>query len=229
MEFNIKNTKNSFYEYLYLCECTADRILMIVKRLVSMPEFEIKLNLVTNISVSTLYIREILKLYETILLDESNKNKNHYKMDIMTLYPKLFKLQRSLKRIHNESHEYKDRLNSNKSQNHKKKEVDHYFYIKDIDLKETFIDLLSRNLNLVKINSTCYTGLRNTYYFLRKIEKALEKVYFIILTMKAKSNNCDIISFSDKYFLKEWQGKFDESKYFTKDGKFIFFILIYKI
>jgi hypothetical protein len=217
MEFNVKNTKNSFYEYLYLCETSADRIMMIIKRLVSIPEFEIKLNLVTNISITALYIREILNLYESIL-QEHKKNKNIYKLDIIAIYPRLFKLQRSLKSVHYESHQYKDKLKN--CTNNIKKEVDHYFYIKEIDLKETFIDLLSRDINLVKINQTCYTGLRNTYYFLRKIEKALEKVYYIILTIKANTNNSEIIKFSDNFFLKEWKCKINDSEYIIEESKY---------
>ena len=82
---------------LELCIKKSETILFLLNTLIKNPSFNIKINLVTNLSLTSFFIKEILKIFIKMKLDSFVKNKNVFKLDVLVLYLKLIRLKSYIK------------------------------------------------------------------------------------------------------------------------------------
>lgn len=218
MEFNLSNKNNYLFEYINNCKYTADRVLYLIKEVIQIPSYEIKLHLIKNLSICCLFIKEVLSLFEKVIINkEKVENKNLYKFDVILLYLKLERLKEELNTMYNINHQYvKSKKNSiatskNKVHNYGENEntifshEDHYLYMKDYDLREAVIDFLTRDFNLVQITSLCYFGLRCTHFLLMKLKKIIDRLLNIINENKiAKKKYSTLKCEKQESFIKNW-------------------------
>lgn len=239
---------------LELCIKKSETILFLLNTLIKNPNFNIKINLVTNLSLTSFFIKEILKIFIKMKLDSFVKNKNVFKLDVLVLYLKLIRLKSYIKESFDkakndleveevicnnaESNNGNSFNTDNKLKNNNisdrpnnfwffsivnyfqsfialnpfKNEYigreindgwiddkDHYFYIKNIDLKETFKDLITRDFNLPTPIPLLNFTIRNLIYLQNTI---LEKLIHIFVVLE-DGRNKPLTEYISKNFIRK--------------------------
>lgn len=225
------------YDDFDLCIKKSENILFLLNVLIKNPKFNIKINLVTNLSLTSFFIKEILKIFIKMKTDTFVVNKNIFKIDILIIYLKLIRLKSYIKEsfdkakydleieevtCENAESNSGNNINTNRMTEKCKLEKserpsnfwlfsilnyfqsfialnpfknefscknikdgwiddkDHYFYIKNIDLKETFKDLIIRDFNLPTPIPLLNFTIRNLVFLQNTIMEKLIHIFSVL-------------------------------------------------